>query len=354
MGSREPEWVAPDADEASGPERPDLIRPYVTVGPGQIRPSAAAPVSPAWVPATPAPSAPAPADPSPAQPSRQATRRGGGHRLRDRDPRLRRYWLTTVDGLALRTPASRIAAATAVVVVVALSAGAVALTVRGTGSTRAAPLGIPGPDEPGPLDPGADGATPTPTPGDQPTGGPPVGPPTTGRPDRSTPPTGANGAGPPPPGPTPTGGRAPAPGPPPGGRDAYGRIEAESFNGESGVNTEANNDGGAPGVHIANLANGDWVRFENVDFSTTAARRLVLRLGGDAGTATRGKVELRVDRRSNAPVASLEIPNTGGWFTFVDRELTIPPMTGVHTIYLTFSSTHRDEFGNINWVTFRR
>jgi hypothetical protein len=56
--------------------------------------------------------------------------------------------------------------------------------------------------------------------------------------------------------------------PPAGNRNAYAIIQAESFNAQSGVQTEATTDAGG-GQDVGFIANGDFMRYDRVDFGAT-------------------------------------------------------------------------------------
>ena len=106
--------------------------------------------------------------------------------------------------------------------------------------------------------------------------------------------------------------RRPTTPPPGGGRDAYAVIQAESFNAQSGVGVETTTDTGG-GQNIGWLANGDWARFDNVNFGSTPARDFVARVASGAAGGVSGLVEVRIDNVNNAPIGSFAIGNTGGW-----------------------------------------
>ncbi len=80
-----------------------------------------------------------------------------------------------------------------------------------------------------------------------------------------------------------TGGGTTTP-PPTGTRDAYAAIQAESYNSQSGTNTETTTDTGG-GQNIGSLANGDWALYQSVNFGSTAATQLVGRVASGAGWA---------------------------------------------------------------------
>ncbi|MDX3642590.1 glycoside hydrolase family 16 protein [Streptomyces sp. MB09-02B] len=141
--------------------------------------------------------------------------------------------------------------------------------------------------------------------------------------------------------------------PPTGTRDAYSAIQAESYNGQSGTLTETTTDSGG-GQNIGALANGDWALFQNVNFGSTAATQFVARVASGANAGVSGLVEVRLDSRSNAPVGSFSIANTGGWQLWRTVPANMSRVTGTHDVYLTFTSGQPQDFVNVNWFNFGR
>ena len=138
-----------------------------------------------------------------------------------------------------------------------------------------------------------------------------------------------------------------------GGRDAYALIQAESFNGQSGVRVETTTDTGG-GQNIGWLANGDWARFDNVNFGSSPARDFIARVASGAGGGVSGLVEVRLDNVNNAPIGSFAIGNTGGWQTWRTVPGNVSAVTGTHTVFLRFTSGQPADFVNVNWFQFRR
>jgi hypothetical protein len=145
----------------------------------------------------------------------------------------------------------------------------------------------------------------------------------------------------------------PPPPPPPGGRDAYATIQAESFNAHSGVVVETTTDAGG-GQNIGHLANGDWARYDNVNFGSTSPVDFVARVASGAPGGVSGLVEVCIDSVNNAPIGSFAIANTGGWQTWRTVPANVGNVTGTHTVYLRFSSGQPADFVNVNWFHFRR
>ncbi|MEW2047996.1 glycoside hydrolase family 16 protein [Streptomyces sp. NPDC005476] len=139
--------------------------------------------------------------------------------------------------------------------------------------------------------------------------------------------------------------------PPSGSRDAYGTIQAESYDSQSGTSTETTTDAGG-GQNIGSLANGDWALYKGVTFGSTAATQFSARVAGGAAGGVSGLVEVRLDSRSAPPVGSFAVGNTGGWQSWRTIPANISSVTGTHDVYLTFTSGQPADFVNVNWFTF--
>jgi hypothetical protein len=139
--------------------------------------------------------------------------------------------------------------------------------------------------------------------------------------------------------------------PPTGTRDAYSAIQAESYDGQSGVSTESTSDSGG-GQNIGALANGDWALFRGVTFGSTAATQFNARVASGAAGGVSGLVEVRLDSRTATPVGSFAVGNTGGWQSWRTIPANISSVTGTHDVYLTFTSGQPADFVNVNWFNF--
>jgi len=144
---------------------------------------------------------------------------------------------------------------------------------------------------------------------------------------------------------------SPPPPPPTGGTGAYGTIQAESFSAQSGTQLEPTADAGG-GQDMGFIANGDWAQYANVDFGSSPAHQFSARVASGAAAGVSGLVEVRLDSRSNAPIGSFAIANTGGWQSWRTVPANISAVTGVHTVFLTFTSGQPADFVNVNWFTF--
>jgi hypothetical protein len=148
-----------------------------------------------------------------------------------------------------------------------------------------------------------------------------------------------------------TGGGSGTTPPPSGNRDAYGTIQAESYDSQSGVATESTTDTGG-GQDMGWIANGDWALYKGVNFGSSAATQFQARVASGAASGVSGLVEVRLDSRSNAPIGSFAVADTGGWQSWRTIPANIASVTGTHDVYLTFTSGQPNDFVNVNWFGF--
>ncbi|MFV8186232.1 MULTISPECIES: glycoside hydrolase family 16 protein [unclassified Streptomyces] len=139
--------------------------------------------------------------------------------------------------------------------------------------------------------------------------------------------------------------------PPSGNRDAYNPIQAESYDSQSGVNTESTTDLGG-GQDMGYLANGDWALYKGVNFGSGGATQFNARVASGAPSGVSGLVEVRLDSRTSTPIGSFALANTGGWQSWRTVPANIGKVTGTHDVYLTFTSGQPADFVNVNWFDF--
>ncbi|WP_329389103.1 glycoside hydrolase family 16 protein [Streptomyces sp. NBC_01351] len=139
--------------------------------------------------------------------------------------------------------------------------------------------------------------------------------------------------------------------PPTGDRDAYSAIQAESYDGQSGLIKEGTSDTGG-GQNLGAIGNGDWALYRGVDFGSAAARQFFARVASGAAGGVSGLVEVRLDSRTSAPIGSFSVANTGGWQSWRTVPANISGVTGRHDVYLTFTSGQGSDYVNVNWFDF--
>ncbi|MEV4702381.1 carbohydrate-binding protein [Actinoplanes sp. NPDC049316] len=138
---------------------------------------------------------------------------------------------------------------------------------------------------------------------------------------------------------------------PVGGIDAYTTIQAESATNQQGTEYEDTEDEGG-GQNVGWVNNGDWLRYDQVNFGTTPATRFAARVASDVGDGVTGRVELRLDSPAAAPIGGLTVGNMGGWQNWQTQTTVITPTTGLHTLFITFASDSGTEFLNLNYFAF--
>ena len=130
----------------------------------------------------------------------------------------------------------------------------------------------------------------------------------------------------------------------------YVKVEAESRSGAQGVVFQATTDAGG-GQNASHLANGDWLRFDNVEFGSPGTNQVQARVASGAAGGVSGLVEFRLDTVNGPLVGSFSVASTGGWQSWQ----TIPAnvqASGTHTLYVVFKSGQPADFVNLNWIQF--
>ncbi|MGA5758171.1 glycoside hydrolase family 16 protein [Nonomuraea bangladeshensis] len=137
----------------------------------------------------------------------------------------------------------------------------------------------------------------------------------------------------------------------PGGVDARSTIQAERYQAQSGTIVETTTDSGG-GQNVGAIGNGDWLRYDGVNFGSTAATQFKARVASGAAAGVSGLVQVRLDSPTATPIGDFALANTGGWQSWRTIPANISGVTGTHTVYLTFSSGQPADFVNVNWFTF--
>ncbi|MEU8240415.1 carbohydrate-binding protein [Actinoplanes missouriensis] len=131
----------------------------------------------------------------------------------------------------------------------------------------------------------------------------------------------------------------------------YPVLQAESATELAGIQTQETEDEGG-GLNTAWITRNDHLRFDNIEFGQVAATKARLRLSSDSGVT--GRVQVRLDSKDNPPVGEVSVSNTGGWQRWRTDTAALQPITGVHTVFVTFTAPDESEFVNVNWLQFAR
>jgi glucosylceramidase len=131
---------------------------------------------------------------------------------------------------------------------------------------------------------------------------------------------------------------------------ATAQIQGASYSQQSGLETEDTGD--ATGEYdLGYLTSGSYISFQNVDFGTAGSIKTVnvrTASGGNGGTAT-----FYLDSMTSTPIATVNLPVTGGWQTWQTVNAPVSTVSGVHNFYVVFSGGGTtDSISNVNWLQF--
>jgi DUF1680 family protein len=129
-----------------------------------------------------------------------------------------------------------------------------------------------------------------------------------------------------------------------GPRSAFSQIEAESYDTQSGIQTESCGEGGQD---IGYIENGDYAVYNNIDFGGGATSFQARVASGASG----GNIEIRLDSITGSLVGTCPVAGTGGWQTWTTRTCSVSGASGTHNLYLKFTGGSGYLF-NVNWFQF--
>jgi arabinoxylan arabinofuranohydrolase len=123
----------------------------------------------------------------------------------------------------------------------------------------------------------------------------------------------------------------------------YQRVEAETFNAQSGIKTEPSSAGG---MDVTSIENGDWVLIKGVDFGAKGAKQFVATI---AGAGKGGSIELRLNGPEGQLVGTCAVAGTGGWQTWKPASCGVAGASGVQDLCLRFSGGEGPLFNLDYW-----
>ena len=129
---------------------------------------------------------------------------------------------------------------------------------------------------------------------------------------------------------------------------ATAQIQGSSISSESGLETENTSDSTGE-YDLGYITPGAYVVYKNVDFGTSVSQVTVRSAsGGTGGTAT-----FYLDSMTSTPVATVNLPVTGGWQTWANATAPVSGAAGVHTLYVVFEAGGDEGVANVNWFQFQ-
>ncbi|AFZ67704.1 glycosyl hydrolase [Deinococcus peraridilitoris] len=136
-------------------------------------------------------------------------------------------------------------------------------------------------------------------------------------------------------------------------RDAYATIQAESYDSQTGTQNVTCGDGSGCQA-VGYVGNGDSLVYRGVNFGSTAARTVQLRVASGAASGVSGTVEVRLGGPTGTLLANPSVGNTGGWDAYTTIPYNVSAVTGTHDVYIVFKSGQSADFVNLNWLVFTR
>ncbi|NME68209.1 carbohydrate-binding protein [Flammeovirga aprica] len=119
---------------------------------------------------------------------------------------------------------------------------------------------------------------------------------------------------------------------------SFSGIQAEDFNGMSGIVDEGNN--------VGFVHNNDWARYENIDL--TCAQSIAVRASSQTNG---GSIEVRLGSALGTLIGTVNIGSTGNWNSWQTNTASISSTNGTHDVYLVFKGGSGYLF-NLDWLEF--
>jgi hypothetical protein len=136
-------------------------------------------------------------------------------------------------------------------------------------------------------------------------------------------------------------------------------ISADCYNSSQGTitvdaATGDTNPSGVDGNQVAELVNGDYLEYNDINFGSSGSTQFDARVASGAAGGVSGLVEVVLDNPDNTPVGSFAVANTGGWSTWETIPANISTVTGTHNVYLEFvsSATGDPPFVSLHYFDF--
>lgn len=125
--------------------------------------------------------------------------------------------------------------------------------------------------------------------------------------------------------------------------DALERIEAESYDMQSGTVTTTTTDEDGE-EELTTIEDGDWIAFSNIDLTDVAS--IDVRVASPNSDCT---IEVRLDSYDGTLISTITVPNTGAYSVWETATLILDEVDGEYNVYLVFNGTSSD-LVNINWL----
>lgn len=132
---------------------------------------------------------------------------------------------------------------------------------------------------------------------------------------------------------------------------ATAQIQGSSFSSEAGLETESTGDSTGE-YDLGYLSPGAYTVYKNIDFGASSSISQVnvrSASDGNGGTAT-----FYLDSMTSTPIATVNLPVTGGWQTWTTVNAPVTNASGVHDLYVVFNGIGTStSIANVNWFQFQ-
>lgn len=123
--------------------------------------------------------------------------------------------------------------------------------------------------------------------------------------------------------------------------DAYSTIQAESYSSNLGVCKYSS--------YISCGDNGDWLRFDAVNFGSTGAARVEIRLALQRSKAGL-PIEIRLGSAQGTLIGTLSAASTGSASTYAVQSVAVSRVTGQQTVFVRFPGSQFVD--RVDWIRF--
>jgi hyaluronate lyase len=131
--------------------------------------------------------------------------------------------------------------------------------------------------------------------------------------------------------------------------DGKKRLQAEHYNNMKGVGVYHPTTDASGESHINEAHDGDWLRYDNVNFASGVSSASLRIAGHNSG----GIIELRTGSMSGTLIGSASISSTGGWDQWSNVQIPVSGAgTGFKSLYVLFKKNGASAVANLNWIEF--
>jgi glucosylceramidase len=130
---------------------------------------------------------------------------------------------------------------------------------------------------------------------------------------------------------------------------AASKVQASSYNEVIGMQTETTSDADG-GYNLGHSVNGAHAVYRNMDFRT-GVTAVEARVANSSVARNGSTIDFHLDRVDGPLIASVKVPDTGGFQSWNTVSGAAAGASGIHDVYVVFKGNGAT--GNLNWFRFR-